>query len=205
MPNFNEKREEIKAETVKYFLGTLKNLKTPHPKLLVVFAGTPCSGKSRIAEDLERSFNGVRVRSDVPSLYMYDHFKNYEGSDVLAIEALKGEIVAETMEAIKNEPNGFVILDKGIERTYSAMGKWASDNGYPVFSIKVEADGKSIEKCLSQKEEHNEEYYRDNMPYWEKQFHDFADSFLFDYEFKTSENYDLQLTELLEILGVRDS
>ena len=159
----------------------LKNLDIKGEKLLITFAGVPGSGKTTIAEELEKEIKGVSINSiEVEKAYVSLGNKRDITVKRVYIDWLMDKIARE----FKNKT---IILDKGIERTYEDIVKWAKENDYKLFIIGVECNRKTAEKRLVGREGSNARYYLAEMDRWIREYNRYRKLGISDIEINTEE------------------
>ena len=173
----------------------LKYVNRTGRKLLITFAGVPGSGKTVIAKELEKKLKAVRISSmDVEKIYI----SLGNERDIPTKRAYIGWLMNKIAREFKNKT---IILDKGIERTYKDILKWAEDNDYKIFIINVNCTRKTAERRIVMREGDNAQYYLVEMDRWVKEYNKYRESNLWDIKINTEEgNIDKWVDDILKKL-----
>lgn len=167
----------------------LKNLNKESRKLLITFAGIPGSGKTVIAKALEKELEAVRINSiDVEKAYVALGNERSIPTKRAYIDWLMNKIAREFR-------NKTIILDKGIERTYEDILKWAKDNDYKIFIIDVNCSRRTAERRIVMREGDNAKYYLVEMDRWVSEYNKYRKLNLSDIEINTEDGTTYQWIE----------
>lgn len=136
-------------------------------RILIAFAAPPGSGKTAISDILEKKLEGNRINSIhiQPILESLKGEKLYDG-----VYLDKQEYIMLLLTKIVEEyPNKKIILDKGIERTYSEISDWCKNNCYRLFIFALDTPLEILKKRIIQREgRYAGDYLKDiERQYWE--------------------------------------
>jgi adenylate kinase family enzyme len=129
-------KQEIYEKTLQIHLKQLKNLDVKNSKIIVSFSGVPCSGKSTLANDLEKHFKAVKINTDdirdiIKQVVPVDEYTRDELQELLI------EYNVNFFEYLRKIPNGFLIIDASVDRNYELVKKTAEDGGYILYIIRI--------------------------------------------------------------------
>lgn len=173
--------------SIEEFFQTLNNTELEQKKCIVVFSGTPGMGKTTLAEMFETRFGAVRIRGDELRRY-------YEGP---SMNAFFMELL-DRMEELS--PNGLLVIDRSIDRSYGAMKAFAKEKGYPLFAIRLEVPREQVEERVL-KSKVGPENYMKFMNRWYSEYNE-AKDFHYDVVFDNSdERGELSMVYLRKIFS----
>jgi predicted kinase len=125
-------------------LKTLLYLDEVHPKLLVMFSGTPGMGKTEIAKQLATYFHGVRISTDEIRALLRSHQAKTE-------ENVENYLKSSLLKIIEASQNHLIILDCSVDRRYERCLQLAHEAGFATFLIRMEVDPEIVEKRVMQR------------------------------------------------------
>lgn len=137
---------------------TLLHLEETHPKLLILFSGTPGMGKTSVAKALEDHLHAVRLSTDEIRLLLKERGLSPKDAYSYLQWCLRKLSVS--------SPNQLIILDCSIDRTYESCAKFAQEYGYKTFLIRMQMERKVVEERILSRGIDTEAFLRDLDRYW---------------------------------------
>jgi len=183
MPKYKKYFKKI----LKKHSSKLKNLNVVNGKLIICFAGTPCSGKTYLAKIIEKKYKAVRITSD--------KLRKIIDKSITKIKYEREAILKEyILDLLKNFPfsNKLVILDLGIERKYNDISKISKSKKWKMFVIKMVVPKKLIIKRIRIKDEKRFKEHPEDIKRWFREYKAFNKKIKSDFVFKS----DLDLKNL---------
>lgn len=176
--------EELFNEIFEKHKNQLLNMDFINPeKILIVFAGIPGSGKTEISKQLENRLKGIRISSADAHNYIKELSKD-KSLEEITID--KRKYVMWVMDQIcKDSPNKLIILDKGIERTFPEIEKWANDNGYRMIVVSLYAPIEILKDRITQRNGSGAQAYFEEFDRWESEYNTFMQENKVDLELDT--------------------
>lgn len=175
----------------------LRNTSRQNKKLIICFAGTPCSGKTYLAKRLEKKYKGVRINSD--------KIRKITDKKITKEEDEREAILKEfLLSLLKNYPfiNKLVILDGGIERKYQDIVKISKSKKWRMFIIQIVVPKNLIIRRIKKKDKKRLEERPEDIKRWFCEFKSFNKKIKSDFIFKKNsdlKNLFLKLDSLLKI------
>lgn len=129
----NKFKSEIIYNTL-FPSGTNSDKINLEKRMVITFAGVPCSGKSIVSEEIEKRYGGIRINFD-------DVMRTISGKDLVnTIEQNEKMKNLFTYSILKNPPfkNKLLILDRSIDREYENLLKVCNENKWDYFVIQLE-------------------------------------------------------------------
>lgn len=173
----------------------LKNLNKVNKKLLICFAGIPCSGKTALAKKIERKYKAVRISNNDLRRIINKYITKKEDKR----EAILKEYV---LDLLKNSPfaNRLVVLDSGIERKYKDILKISKSKKWKMFIIRMIVPKSSIIKRIKIKDIKRFENHPEDIKRWFKEYKEFNRKYKSDFIFKSNKDLKKLFTKLNSIL-----
>jgi len=162
----------------------LKNVDKENKKLIICFAGIPCSGKTCLAKKIEKRYRGVRISNDAVRKILAKSVKVEEKREKILQKWL--------LNFLEKYPfkNKLVILDSGIERKYSEIVKIVKHKKWKMFIIRVVEKKETILKRIKKKDRNRFENRYEDIVRWFREFKEFNKRVKPDFIFK--KNSDLK-------------
>lgn len=135
-PRFPKHQADNKARIERLnnlYLPTLKNLDISRPRLMILFSGLPCSGKSTIARDLEQVLGGVRLENDVIRILVSHEFPDLPEEERTV---LTYAYMMHAWEHLADKTtNGLWIVDSSVDRRWRKICTFAERHKFATFLI----------------------------------------------------------------------
>jgi hypothetical protein len=185
--------EQFFGEIYKRHVKKLENLLVPHEKLMICFSGIAGSGKTYVAEILEKRYKGVRIRND----------------DIRGIVASldKNKDIDEATYGyfdwfFKNYPfkNKLIILDRGIDRGYKEVFPFFREKGYKIFVIRLKVSVEVYERRIRNKLGELDDNYLNRIDDWRRQYKEFGEAIKPDILIENERDNELNLEPLFKKL-----
>lgn len=165
----------------------LSNLNEENPKMFLFMSGVPGSGKTYLAKQLEKDLKAIRVSNREAYHIIKDDLK-------IALDDYH-EIIHEyreyLLDKLKNYANGLIIIDASIDREYWNLSKWADDNGYKCFVIKMDVTREEAGRRLKINEPNSYKDYMLHMDRWIEDNNNFNSQVKADFVYKGEQYSDL--------------
>lgn len=178
--------DEAIAEYEKRFSPVYLN--TPHPRMMILFSGTPGMGKSTLSCAIEQAFNGIRISADEARLLLRSLANDFRFNDKeMHLEEMLVQLIKKIDQSFNNH---FIVLDRtvdGIENTQPVLDA-ASEMGYEFFCIRLEAPKEiPIQRIINREKDPSQHLKR--FDYWWEKYQQF-DLSLVDYFLDVSPEQD---------------
>lgn len=165
-------RNELIQKIYKINLNELKNKKISRKKIIICISGIPGSGKSTIARILEKRYKGVRIDNN----WARKHFiKTRDGdSDTYANDV--DNFVKDYLDYFLknyNFPNKLFILDSSIDRKYEWIKKFAEENKFKMFLIKLITSKKTAQRRAFERKGEVDNWFVKNIGRWIREYNQF--------------------------------
>jgi protein-tyrosine phosphatase/predicted kinase len=175
-------------------MQTLKNLDKKNPKVLILFSGTPGMGKTTISQGLEKAFNAIRLNSDEARSLLYE-----AGVEVNRVD----EYLEYCLQELKSITyNKTIIIDRSSDRRYPDYARFASEQGYSTFMIRIVAPRELIEKRIRKRGKDVDAFLK-NLDHAYEDYDRFIRKYTFDYPFDAAKPFQQELNTLVETIKKR--
>jgi len=175
-------------------MQSLKNLDKKNPKVLILFSGTPGSGKTTISHSLEKSFNAIRISSDDVRDMLFK-----AGVSVSRVD----EYIEYCLQELKSvSVNRTIIIDRSSDRRYSDYTRFAKDQGFATFLIRIIAPREIIEKRLRKRGKDADRFLGDLDSAF-ADYRRFSRKFSFDYTFDATKPLNQEINRLADVIKKR--
>ncbi|MBI3984292.1 AAA family ATPase [Candidatus Microgenomates bacterium] len=177
----------------------LKNLGVSHPKLMFCMGGIPGSGKTTLAEQVEQRFKGIRLSNHELRLILDDLLP---GSQTAEHNIIIGAYEPYMLEQVSSLPNGFLIVDSGIERKYRQFFAWAKAHYYQLVTVDFEVPKQEAEERIKQTRSKPEPFLAE-MDRWWAEHEAFQRSVKADFVLKPNDSFEPVLGKIKELLNAQ--
>lgn len=170
-----------------------KNKENGH-RLMVLFSGVPCSGKTELAKKIEDEFGGMLISKDMARNLIYKYKK---GVGVEEVEVILDEYMETVVSRAADLKNGLVIHDASIDRKYEKYNDWAEKYGYEIFVIRMDTSRELVIKNIEAKlanDEGTKKWYYKQLDRWFADFENYKGRV--DFEIK-----DLDTSQIEGLMG----
>lgn len=130
------------------YYAQLANKDVRQPKRVVLFSGVPGSGKSTIAQAIERNLHAVRVSNDEIRGRITAAIPTIQSD---AREKIKFEVATKVIVRLAQETNGLIVVDASCDRGFDEYNRWAQRNGYRVVLLRMEVPRSAIEQRIRER------------------------------------------------------
>lgn len=189
---FAEDTAAIEKDTFllnEHYLKSQRYLDISHPKkVIITFAGMPCSGKSQLAKKIEKRFETLYLsQNDVRNLIReLTHQKLFVREQSVATR-LREYVKFFIQNNATSQKNHLIVLDGAVDRRYLEIKKEAKENGYTLFVIDINA---SFDEAMSELHERQKQdpRFKDYVPHMKKWADDYETCrglYSFDYTMKS--------------------
>ena len=178
----------------------LDYLEIPHEKLIICFSGIPCTGKTYIAKIIENKYKGVRISTN--NIRKIIKELGQENPELLE-EVYKEEVLDKYVLSLIEKypfPNGLILLNKGIDRTYDKISSKAKQNGFKLFTLRINASRKVAEEGVVKKLGKPDQNFIRSIDRWVKEYEDFGKTGNFDFTINNDINKKLNADNLFKKL-----
>jgi len=165
----------------------LHYLNEPHPKLLIMFSGTPAMGKTTVAKALADHFHAVRVSSDDGRRLLRNC-----GQNIMLVHSYL-EWLLPKLEA--NFPNHRIIFDRCIDSVFPFYEKFALDHSFPPFLIRMKLERAEAERRIRARKKTVRSLLRNNVYFW-RDYENFSKTHTPDFVFDNSGPTEIPLQQL---------
>lgn len=184
--------ESIIKQVHPLYIKKLKNLHTYNKKLLILFSGVPGSGKTFVAKKIEEEFKAIRINADtIRGIFRKSILPKYP-----QIKGNFNEIVIDyTFYLMDHIPqnNGLIIIDSSIDRKYKRVFKWAKNNGYKYFIIRLIIPRDTIIERIRLRDKEKAKYYFSHMNKWIEDNYNFNKNVRANFDFNNEADLGLLL------------
>jgi len=187
-------KKDLINKTYKKHLKILKNLSLPQKKLIICFSGIPGSGKSYISKILEKRYKGIRIRNDKDIRGIMKSLDKNADLDKDVDNYLMWFLSSYSF------PNKLIILDSGIDRRYKKLFSFAEENNYKLFTIRLKASRKILEKRIFEKNNCRDPHFDNEIKRWTKEWKAFGKKIKADIIIDNEKNNKLNLKPLFKKL-----
>lgn len=141
----NQKADQIFKE----FLLRIQRLKDiKHPKVVICFSAVPGSGKTWLADRLEKDLNAVNISNDEIRITI----EKAGVTDRNTRERLKEAVIQRVNKEVVTWPNGLIIMDADVSRRFTKMVPNFAD--YKIIVIAIDASKQLCINRIRQREGH---------------------------------------------------
>lgn len=168
----------------------LKHLEKTHPKMIIMFSGTPGMGKTTVAKRLEEQFQALRIsRDDIRNI-----LRKFELSLGIVEEYLPW--VMQKLSLVS--PNHFIILDCSIDRTYPQCMELAKKHLFETFLIRMHVDKDCAIERIKARQRQDEKALLANFDKLWQDYQLFGQSTQSDYIFDNNHGIEEPFGQLVE-------
>jgi hypothetical protein len=166
--------------------SSLQHTQEENQKFLILFSGASGSGKTLVAKRLEERFHALRFSSDEAGI-LFTKFG--------ACRELLGSYLLFGLGKLAHKsPNHLIILDATCDNIYSACRKFAQDEGFQTFLIRMD-----VEKEVARgRAPHTQDFERSWTDWQLFGFYNRA-----DFHFPNNGNLDATLSNLIACLAAK--
>ncbi len=150
----------------KKHLASYKNLKHPHTKTLICFAGVPGSGKTTIAKQLSKKYDAVRIDVDGLAQIILKKTKHLHGIYAPQERKLLLKMYLLWFFETYTHKNKMIILDCSVDRKYLEVWALAHQLGYPLFVIDIDVSKEQLLRHYWKRNKRAIFRYLSRLPQW---------------------------------------
>lgn len=192
--------EHQKAYDIHY--ATFKHLDAAHPRLLILFSGTPGMGKTTLSHFIEDQLQAIRLSSDESRQFLRDAYQNAPEKYYDREIGLQAYIQYCLFRLDSHSSNHLIVMDLSIDRTYKKIFKLANALGYETYVIRLTCPRKTLEQRLKNREQ-EASFYLNRLDQWLQDHSQFPEE-LVNYTLNMEPKWEnLPLEELIEALTIK--
>jgi len=193
-------RKELKEILDREFFEKLPNKDVKNNKpCLVCFSGTPKSGKSHLAKEIERQYQGVNITKDIARKII---FRNEGIKDLKVAENLLDEYFTGMIDKLVALPNKLIIWNFSIDRGYRKYQEMANKYRYRLFVISLDTPKDIvIQRIKTEEDALTAKWFLEQLDRWTEDYQEYNKSGQVDFVIKNKSEEDIvKLFEKLDQL-----
>lgn len=198
-----EASTDLHEKAYQIHCSAFSNVDVSHPRLLLLFSGTPGMGKTTLSYYLENELEAIRLGADDSRAVLRKQFdtdvssdsENYNDHEIQLEEYLQYCLTKLDTES----SNHLVILDRSIDGIEEQTLKLAEQLGYDTYIIRLSCQKATVEKRLCIRED-DPFIHLNRLNHWFKQYEEFPLE-LVDYTLNVEEEWEyLPLDDLIDAI-----
>ncbi|HSW66521.1 MAG TPA: AAA family ATPase [Bacillota bacterium] len=146
------------------YIRTMSHHKVSNPKVMIIFSGTPGSGKTTLARHLAADLQGQYIQNDAVRDIMRAMGVNPVGVPMVPITR---RIVEHIMA---HDANQLVVIDGSIDRTWQEFFDHASKLGALPVVVRLDVPLETLRARITNRDRHDQQRLLENLDNYQAQF-----------------------------------